>query len=361
MIKNGCSTYEAKMAYAANFDAPARSIPVAIFSGIISLVRWCILFLILAILAPYILDYVDNARSYAAARYLYEAKDYISRTAGPEIRNYIPVRIGGKDRTDWFLIAGLVLLAGVLGSIRGRVEARSMRRRMQRQITAFKREMHIDENSALSRDLENKIETLDEGKGVDRQALLKVFAETKKKLDALGREVAFLSIDVVDSTSMKDREDAASVQYDFGEYRKMVETILRARGVLKSTWTPDGVMGCFSNVDEAVRAGKDVIHGLVDFNKNVKLMNRDFQVRCGVNAGYVHFDEKTPMEAMSDRVIDIAGHMQKYAHPGSVAIARKVIEPLRDLDGFVPTEKVVDGYEVSQWVSGSAGPKPFSK
>lgn len=108
MIKNDCSTYEAKMAYAANFDTPARSIPVAIFSGIISLVRWCILFLILAILAPYILDYVDNARSYAAARYLYEAKDYISRTAGPKIRNYIPVRIGGKieqigsSSRDWF-------------------------------------------------------------------------------------------------------------------------------------------------------------------------------------------------------------------------------------------------------------------
>jgi len=111
-------------------------------------------------------------------------------------------------------------------------------------------------------------------------------------------------------------------------------------------------MACFSNVDDAVSAGKDVIKGLDHFNRHVKLMTRNFSVRCGVNAGYVHFDDATPLEEMSDRVIDIAGHMQKHAQPGSVAIARKVIEPLRDLKGFEPTKKVVDGYEVAQWAPG---------
>ena len=111
-------------------------------------------------------------------------------------------------------------------------------------------------------------------------------------------------------------------------------------------------MACFANVDDAVSAAKDVIKGLDHFNRQVKLVTRDFLVRCGVNAGFVHFDDSTPLEAMSDRVIDIAGHMQKHAKPGSVAVARKVIEPLRDLKGFMPTEKVVDGYEVAQWVPG---------
>jgi hypothetical protein len=45
----------------------------------------------------------------------------------------------------------------------------------------------------------------------------------------------------------------------------------------------------------------------------VKLIKTDFSVRCGVNAGFVYFDETTPLEA--DRVIDVAGHMQKYADP----------------------------------------------
>ena len=334
---------------AAQFDIPDQSIAVATFSAIISALRWAILIAILALFVPYLLDYFDNARSNAGARYVYEGRDYLLRTAGPQIRTYIPVRIAGKDRTDWILAGGLVIAAGMLGSIRRRVANASMRRRMRRQVNAWKRDMHIADNSAVSKDLEQKIESIRTGAGVDRQELLKIFAETKKKLDTLGREVAFLSIDVVNSTRMKEREEPASVQYDFGEYRKLVENVFRARGVLKSTWTPDGVMACFSNVDEAVSAAKDVIKGLADFNKHVKLMTGDFSVRCGVNAGFVHFDDATPLEAMSDRVIDIAGHMQKYAKPGSVAVARKVIAPLRNLRGFEPTEQVVDGYEVAEW------------
>jgi class 3 adenylate cyclase len=337
---------------ATQFEVPTRSILVILFSAVISAARWAILLAILVLFAPYLLDFFDNARTHPAAKYIYDGRDYLLRTAGPEIRAYIPVRIGGKDRTDWILAAGFVLAAGVLGSIRRRVENASLRRRMRTQLRAWKRDMHIEDNSAVSNDLDRKIENIRTGKGVDRQELLKIFAETKKKLDSLGREVAFLSIDVVDSTAMKEREDPASVQYDFNEYRRLVEHVFRARGVLKSTWTPDGVMACFVNVDDAVSAAKDVIKGLDHFNRNVKLMTRDFLVRCGVNAGFVHFDDSTPLESMSDRVIDIAGHMQKHARPGSVAVARKVIEPLRDLKGFVRTEKIVDGYEVAQWVPG---------
>ena len=332
-----------------HFEIPDRSIGVAIFSGIISALRWTILIVILVLLSPNLLDYFDNARSNTGAKYIYDARDYLLRTAGPEIRSYVPVRIAGRDRTDWILAAGLVIAAGILGSIRRRAENASLRRRMRKQVRAFKREMHIAENSAASNDLERKLANMNAGKGVDRQELLKIFAETKKRLDSLAKEVAFLSIDVVGSTAMKEREDPASVQYDFSEYRKLVENVFRARGVLKSAWTPDGLMACFSNVDEAVAAAKDVIKGLDHFNKKVKLMSRDFTVRCGVNAGLVHFDDATPLEAMSDRVIDIAGHMQKHAKPGSVAVARKVIEPLRNRAGFEATEQIVDGYEVAQW------------
>jgi class 3 adenylate cyclase len=81
------------------------------------------------------------------------------------------------------------------------------------------------------------------------------------------REVAFLSIDVVGSTAMKEREESAAVQYDFSEYRKLVEALFAAHGILKSAWTPDGVMGCFP-------------------------------------------DKASLLEAMLERVIDIAGHMQ---------------------------------------------------
>jgi class 3 adenylate cyclase len=148
---------------------------------------------------------------------------------------------------------------------------------------------------------------------------------------------------------MKDGEDSSVVQHDFSRFRQMVEQVMKARGAMKSAWTPDGAMICFADIEAAVQAGKDIILRLEDFNRSTKLMRREFAVRCGVNAGFVHFDPAAPLETISDRVIDIAGHMQKHAAPNTVAVARKVIEPLRDLRGFETTEQVVDGYEVSRW------------
>ena len=75
-----------------------------------------------------------------------------------------------------------------------------------------------------------------------------------------------------------------------------------------------------------------------------KLIKTDFSVRCGVNAGFVYFDETTPLETMTDRVIDVAGHMQKYADPNTVAVAQNIVEPLNDRAGFAPAKRVVDGY-----------------
>lgn len=58
------------------------------------------------------------------------------------------------------------------------------------------------------------------------------------------------------------------------------------------------------------------------------------------------------MEEMSDRVIDVAGHMQKYALPGTIAIAKPAIEPMQEREGFKPTGKVIDGYDVYHWEKG---------
>jgi hypothetical protein len=108
-------------------------------------------------------------------------------------------------------------------------------------------------------------------------------------------------------------------------------------------------MACFSNIDTAVKAGQGVINSLDHFNRNVKLMKSEFAVRCGVNSGFLYMDESTPLEQVSDRVIDIAGHMQKYAEPNTVAVPKSAIKPLANAGGFAPTDKVVDGLEVYSW------------
>jgi class 3 adenylate cyclase len=305
--------------------------------------------LIIILLGPKIFVLFDNPKSAAISASLFEGRDYILKKSGPVLNHYVPTNIAGSDRSDWILIGLAIVLTMVSGSIAQRAEVAENRRLLRRSALAWRRKEGVKPGSRLDAELSTTLRMAESGKAVNRQELLKVFAETKKKLDTFGREVAFLAVDVVGSANMKAGEDPSSVQYDFEEYRRLVERIFRARGVLKSAWTPDGVMACFAHVEDACQAGKDVIKSLKHFNRDVKISKADFAVRCGVNAGLVYFDDATPIETISDRVIDVAGHMQKHAEPNTVLVARKIIEPLRQLEEFTHTTQVVDGYEASVW------------
>jgi class 3 adenylate cyclase len=329
-------------------EAP-RSALVHFLFGIRKLLGLATFALIIVLLAPKLLVQFDNPKGAAVSAFLFEGRDYILKKSVPVLNRYVPTNIAGSDRSDWILIGLAILITIISGSIAQRVQVALNRRLLRKSARAWRRKEGVKPGSKLDNELETTLRMAESGKAVNRQDLLKVFAETKKKLDTFGREVAFLAIDVVGSAGMKAGEDPASIQYDFEEYRKLVERIFRARGVLKTAWTPDGVMACFAHVEDACQSGKDVIKSLKVFNRDVKLAKADFMVRCGVNAGLVYFDDTTPLETISDRVIDVAGHMQKHAEPNTVLVARKIIEPLRQLDEFTHTTQVIDGYEASVW------------
>ena len=86
------------------------------------------------------------------------------------------------------------------------------------------------------------------------------------------------------------------------------------------------------------------------------MMQTPFRVRCGINAGRVQYDATTPMEEMSDNIIDVAGHMQKYAHPDTIFLASDLIRKRKVIRGFTPADTEVDGHAVSVWRGPSAGP-----
>lgn len=305
--------------------------------------------LIIVLLGPKLFVLFDNPKNATIPATLFEARQYILSKSTPVLHKYVPTNIAGSDRSDWILIGLAMAITIFSGSMAQRAQTAANRRLLRKSAQAWRRKENVKPGSKLDTELETTLRMAETGKPVNRQDLLKVFAETKKKLDTFGREVAFLAIDVVGSVGMKAGEDPASVQYDFEEYRKLVEQIFRARGVLKTAWTPDGVMACFAHTEDACQAGKDVIKSLKVFNRDVKLSKADFTVRCGVNAGLVYFDDSTPLETISDRVIDVAGHMQKHAEPNTVLVARKIIEPLRQLEEFTHTSQVIDGYEASVW------------
>lgn len=220
---------------------------------------------------------------------------------------------------------------------------------VRRDYEDLKEKTHLSDSSKVLTPLKDRLDSgTVSGKG-DRDELIRLFAETKKKLDNMGKDLAFLSIDIMDSTGMKQGEEKATIEHDFKEYKLMVDKIISRHKALKSAWTPDGVMICFLNIEDALNAGKDVIRSLGDFNRDIKAIKQDFRVRCGANSGFVYCDESMPMEEMSDRVIDIAGHMQKYAEANSIFVSKSVVGLLQDRSGFEPAGREVDGLGTAVW------------
>ncbi len=315
---------------------------VSVFARII---RAMMIGVALLFLLTLVLPYFEGASNFGYIRAMLAVEKVVSMV----VRDTIPTKIAGKDLTRWIIIAVAWTLSSWCNALSTWAHDRGEYHRYRKNVDAMREQMHLSENAILLTPLDGNLEQLKTAKNGDRERLLKKFAETKKKLDEMGRDLAFLSIDVVDSTGMKQGEERAIVEHDFKEYKRYVERVLTTYGCLKSTWTPDGVMSCFTTVDAAVQGAREVISGLGKFNRETKSMRRDFAVRCGVNSGFVYFDESVPLEEVSDRVIDIAGHMQKTAMPNSVCVAKPTIEPLNKRGGFEPSGRTVDGYEVYEW------------
>jgi len=294
---------------------------------------------------PIVVPFIDDATSFRFIRSALIAEREISVL----VKKNIPTKVSGKDVTRVIVIIGTFILSGSLNRTSQRLHDRAEYHFYKENVEEWKARLKLSDNAVILTPLNRKLEELKTAKRKDREQLLKEFAGMKKKLDEMGRDLAFLSIDIVDSTGMKQEEERAIIEHDFKEYKRFIERSFASHGCLKAAWTPDGVMSCFTTVDAAVKAARTVINGLDEFNRAVKTMRRDFVLRCGVNSGFVYYDESLPLEEISDRVIDIAGHMQKNAKPNSVCVAKPAIEPLSERVGFEPAGRVVDGYEVYEW------------
>ena len=304
---------------------------------------------IVFLLLPLGLGYVENASSYGWVREIQRIDDLV--VGG--IKSLAPTKVAGYDLARFILIALAYALSRVLEALSVVLAKKFNERDLKKRYDAFKKAGISDRHLAS---VKKKMEALNPDDAKSRDELVRLMVETKKKLDSMARDVAFLAIDVVGSTKMKVGEDQAYIEHTFKEYKKLVEAAIDRENALKTAWTPDGVMICFGSIEEAIRAAQSVLVDLVRFNADVKAVKTQFRVRCGINAGSVHYDKSQRMEEMSDRVIDVAGHMQKYAVPDSIYIARDVLEKSTAHEGFRPANANVDGYEVFTWKAPSADP-----
>ena len=183
-----------------------------------------------------------------------------------------------------------------------------------------------------------------------REELLKRYREIEKALKAARRkQCTFLSIDVVGSTKMKVDERETEVAATFQAYEEMLRKIFEQFGAWKQAWTPDGVMICFLDHELAVAAGQRVLQSLKKFNESENKLRTPFRVRCGLNAGEVAIYEDSKLEKVADRVIDVAGHMQKLGAEDTMWVPVELYNGLTNKSGFRPLDQEVDGYKVCQW------------
>lgn len=183
----------------------------------------------------------------------------------------------------------------------------------------------------------------------ERDKLLRELADVKKRLEETKQRLAFLSVDIVGSTRIKVGQDPLTSEHLFREYRLLLEGIFKKFRYRAASWTPDGVMACFPQVELAFGGAKDLLKKLPAFNKDRNHTGMVIQVRCGLNAGEVHYDESTPLELLSSRVLDVTGHLQKTAQPNAILVTEEIFQELREKGGLIPMKESVDGYKVYQW------------
>ncbi|MGD9545100.1 MAG: guanylate cyclase [Methylocystis sp.] len=324
---------------------PGPPLLLRVAKFLLGLLSVLLLIALAAILLPLVTPYFKHAGSYRWIEYVEAFDARLIRW----IKSVVPTNFKGYELARWFIVGGILVARIWVDNLRRKISTAIYRTALQRDFEALQSAAPAGADERVLAPVKEKMKSMDARSAKSRAELLKVMAEAKRQLESMGRDLAFLSIDVVDSTKMKLGEDKTFIEHDFREYKDLVDGKLRSNGSLKAAWTPDGVMACFPTTDAALKAAKDVISGLDAFNAKVKMIRSNFTVRCGINAGHVYYDEQTPMEEMSDRVIDIAGHMQKYALPGTIACAKQIIEPVQQRGGFSDAGKVVDGYEVYQW------------
>ena len=192
-----------------------------------------------------------------------------------------------------------------------------------------------------------------------REELLKRYRQIEDALKASKRKsCAFLSVDVVGSTQMKEGEEETAIQASFHAYEGLLNEVFDQHGAWKVAWTPDGVMVCFLQLDLAIAAGQRVLQSLKKFNEAHNKLRTSFRVRSGLNYGEVAIFEDSKLERIADHVIDVAGHMQKEGNPSSLWLGEDVYNLLVEKSGFRLVGANVDGMPVYEWSLEPARPRP---
>lgn len=303
----------------------------------------------------FLLQFVSNASHYSLTNLIMQIESRYLGHLINIVREAVPTRFWGVDFSALFTAVIFMLISDGIIRLTDSLQFSRQRQLIERDYSTWRSTHGAQLGKKTLQEIDSRFKGLQQATGKDRKRLLEEFIHIKGQLDSMGQQLAFLAMDVVDSTGMKRDEDKHIAAWDFERYNLLVNQCLSENGVVKFAMTPDGIMSCFRSVDDAVSAAQCVLSRLEGFNREERKIKTPFRVRFGINAGFVYIDDDTPLEQVSDRVIDIAGHMQKHAQPDAINIAASAIEPLKMRGGFKETENIIDEQRVYVWSGKDSG------
>jgi len=154
----------------------------------------------------------------------------------------------------------------------------------------------------------------------------------------------FMSIDIVGSTRLKDGVDSIVVVDTFQSFHQFIKDCIE--GCVSNVFSGDGIMCLYKDAQEPVDTAIKILAGLEDFNKNYSGLNGYMNIRVGINTGSILLGETRELGHLTERSIDIAGHLQKYGIPGQLLISESTLKNIRNKGEFTKRWKKIDNTTV---------------
>jgi class 3 adenylate cyclase/CheY-like chemotaxis protein len=139
----------------------------------------------------------------------------------------------------------------------------------------------------------------------------------------------FVSVDVVNSTSIKAGENDADVLYTFLSYQRLIAELAYAHHGEVMSVSGDGIMCRFARPDDAAVAVQNVLTELPDFNKRQNRLSHPVSLRLGVNTGQVYESESLTPGQLISRTIDVAAKLQQSSQPDSARFSQETVNALK--------------------------------
>lgn len=157
-------------------------------------------------------------------------------------------------------------------------------------------------------------------------------AEVPEALSA-SQEVTAISVDVANSTLLKQDQDKVAVAYTFQQYFQYIQNLARRWGGQVKDSAGDGVMCIFASADSALSCAKEIQRNMAGFNHRHNRLNGPFAVRIGLNTGNVllrDLEDYRMTRNLYDYTLDLSGKVQKGIVAGEIAFTNTTMERLKE-------------------------------